>query len=232
MQTPLYNFYHVWADGNWQFPLSRHVEALQVSGLAEKLSSFEVGIVGQEKKREDVKKYLYTSGIKFKICNESNDGYEQETLDSLVSSANIVDGYVLYAHTKGSYNDTIFEHSWTSSMNNDLIINWPTCINLLQDYALVGCHYAIPSERGMICYNSNVGYDAGFFYGNFWWSHMRYLKALGRPFRSPLTDGGYSRYDAEYWMINLKSIVKDKPFRVYDLNPYFDEEHFKDHRIC
>ena len=119
-------------------------------------------------------------------------------------------------------------------MNHDLIKDWLTCVEYLGKYAAVGTHYAIPTDDGVICHDINIGTERGFFYGNFFWTHLRYLRAMGKPNRTPTTFEIYSRMDAEYWLLGLKNVVENvfkRKFQVFDKDPYFSEKHFTDHRV-
>jgi len=229
----IYHYYHIWADGKWELPVSEHLAVLNESALMGNLKEFNIGIVGKEENRIKVKEYLEKNVLKYSIVAEANEGFEQETMDKMVECSS-KNGVILYAHTKGSSNDTEFEHIWRRSMNHDLIKDWVSCLELLGLYAAVGTHYAIPTDSGMICNNRNVKTERGFFYGNFFWTHVRYAKALGYPNRSLTSYEIYSRIDAEYWLLGLKEKVENifkRKFKVYDKNPYFDEKHFIDHRV-
>jgi hypothetical protein len=249
--TKVHHFYHIWADGNWQSPLSEHISALKESEIVSILSSCNFGIVGNQKNREEVKKFLdkhskfdareekFLEGkkINYTICNEVDFGFEQETMDKILDIDD-EDALILYAHTKGSYNDTRFEHEWRQSMTNDLVNHWAECLYHLESHAAVGCHYTTLQENGPICSGAVVKKERGLFYGNFWWAHLRYLKAIGKPDRSLTTiktsDGTevltYSRMDAEYYLLKLKEVVLDKRFSVFDKNPYFSNKHFNLHK--
>lgn len=230
MTSKIHIFFHVWADGKWLVPTLKFVNALKESGLDKEATSINFGVVGSMSNFDKVKEYLDNTELNYKIVSHTYYGFEQETLDKIIDLEDD-DAYILYAHTKGASNDTHFEHYWRESMFDDLIHDWKSCVTLLEDHAAVGCHYAIPIDgMDQVCYNRNVGVDRGYFYGNFWWSHLRYLKAMGKPDRSPTTFELYSRMDAEYWLLKLSGVVKDKEFKVYDKNPYFDDSHFKSHR--
>lgn len=260
--TKIHHFYHIWADGQWKVPLLEHISALKDSGINDALSSCNFGIVGNRENRKYVKEFLekhsklynfssnhdgfnnsHIKNIKisyltYNICTEADFGFEQETMDKILDIKD-EDALILYAHTKGSYNNTKFEHEWRRSMTNDLVQHWPECVYHLQSHSAVGCHYTNLTETGPICTGEVVRKERGFFHGNFWWCHLRYLKAMGKPNRSPtiikMSDEteslSYSRIDAEYYLLGLKEVVLDKEFSVFDKNPYFSNKHFADHRV-
>jgi len=45
----LSHFYHVYADGAWEAPVTEHLHALTVSGLLDSLDDLFVGIVGHQR---------------------------------------------------------------------------------------------------------------------------------------------------------------------------------------
>jgi hypothetical protein len=226
----IYHFYHIWADGKWRVPLKEHLKFLIESQLINNISSFQVGIVGKRNNRLRVKEYLMDHKIKFEICNESEDGFENETLDKILDLKED-DGYVLYAHTKGSYNDLEWEHHWRRFMSFNLIKDWKKCVKLLEDHAAVGNSYSVPNlsflftgldnsypECTVIFSKGPITFPYGCFYGNFWWSHLKYVKLLGKVPKIFKEDGSYFRGSAEKWLINLRNVVTDKEFSVYQLS--------------
>ena len=239
----IYHFYHIWADGDWKASVTNHInEYLAKSNLAYVLSSFEVGIVGSQKNIDEVKVYLKSfCPIDFNICHETSVGYEQETLDK-IRLYDKEDGYVLYAHSKGSYNGAKYNIKWKNRMSEKLILDWMNCVDLLKYHALVGTQYCVSKNKDLDvdkasllppsmtntdsldevrCYpNSITEGEKGIFFGNFWWSHLRYLNRLSSPKRE-------HRYQSERWIFDLQSVVDDKPFTVFDKDPCFDLEYFQ-----
>jgi len=206
----IYHFYHIWADGKWEIPLQDNLDYLEKGGLINSLDKFYVGIVGKEKNRAIVKQYLKDRNISHEICIEKNEGFEQETLDEICNLED-EDAYILYAHTKGSYNDEEYEHKWRKDLSQTLIANWKECIEKLQKNEAVGSQYTVvnyvDSIQISICYPpGQIFARYGEFDGNFWWSHLKYLKMLGKPFRIPEPETGYRRETAETWIRNLCNV--------------------------
>lgn len=227
----IYHFYHIWADGNWKSIVTEHIKYLTESKLGYVLSSFEIGIVGQQKNIDKVKNYIKNiSPIGFNICHETPAGYEQETLER-IRQYDKEDGYVLYAHTKGSFRDDNKSNTkWRNDMSKRLISDWINCIDLLRTHSLIGCRYFVVKDEyknidiyditldNVACYSNSITMSKrGIFYGNFWWSHLKYLKKL--PVPRP-----FSRTDAERWTTGLVDIVDN--YSVFDKDPYFDLEYF------
>lgn len=207
--TDLHHFYHIYCKGSWETPTYDHIKALKEYGLLDSLSSFQVGLVGPENKREEVKKFLLSENINFSVCTEVDDGWEQETQDQIHSFAQDNDGYILYAHTKNAVNINDLHVRWRLSMTYFNIVRWKDCVQHLDEgFSAVGCHYL---EGG----NENVKTSSGFFAGTYWWTHLKYIKKFPLPDRS-------SRYGAEGWIGWLKSVVDESEdnFTIYDYVPY------------
>jgi len=208
--SDLHHFYHVYSKGSWQDPLSEHVSALKQSELLNNLKTFQIGLVGPESTRNDVKKYLNSEGIKYTVCAEVEDGWEQETQDKIYDFAQNNEGYVLYAHTKNAVTINPLHIAWRKSMTYHTVIIWKDVIKHLDEgCCAVGSHYL---EGG----NENVKTVSGFFAGTFWWTHLKYVRNFPeKPDRS-------NRYGAEGWIGWLKPTVcaMGEQFQIYDYVPH------------
>jgi hypothetical protein len=74
-----HHFYHIYADGQCEQPIREHVRALKEWGLYDSLATFAIGIVGQPHKRQEVINCLNTLDIKYTVCAEADNGWEQVT---------------------------------------------------------------------------------------------------------------------------------------------------------
>jgi hypothetical protein len=70
----IYNFYHIFADGLWQTPVTEYLEALKTSGLYDNLKSFNIGIVGSPENRQEVIKFLNDNKINYTVVNQADSG--------------------------------------------------------------------------------------------------------------------------------------------------------------
>lgn len=193
------HFYHVWADGQWTVPVHEHLRALRDSRYA---GSVHVGLVGTPGNRDDAERHI----VKFwspriDVCASAESGYEQVTLNALHDYVHRSDAapYVLYAHTKGAYEESVPRDMWREAMTGPLVRHWRLAMPLLETYDAVGLHWLTAEEF------PGRGIDTPFFGGNFWWATTAYLRTLPRP-------GTGSRFDAEGW------IGLGNP-RVIDLEP-------------
>lgn len=203
----LHHFYHVYSKGQWHTPLADHITALEKYELINNLTTFQIGLVGPEDTRNQVKEYLNSRNIKYEICVEADDGWEQVTQNALHKYIQDKDGYVYYAHTKNAVNINPLHIMWRRSMTYYTAVVWKECIRILGEGAsAVGSHYLPSSEQ--------VHSMSGFFGGTFWWTHAKYLKKF------PLPDSD-TRYGAEAWIGYLKKTVEDmgEQFKIHDFNP-------------
>lgn len=188
------HFYHVYADGKWYEPVKEHINALKQSELDKNLSTFNVGIVGNEENRWHVKDYISEKTS----CNfivESETGWEQETMNKMREFIHENEGYIFYAHSKGSSDPSPINIAWRKSMIYFNIIQWRKALSYLENYDTVGCHWVTdPNDHKQ------------FWGGNFWWATIEYLRTL-----PPI--GMDNRWRAEGW-----NGITDKA-KVYDMNP-------------
>lgn len=210
----LYHFYHIFADGKRVKPVWQHLRSLTKGRLIENLDTIFVGIIGSDDNKEQVERFLrlYARVFSFKyvVVAHSQTGWEQVTLNKLHDFALDHDGYVLYAHTKGAFNDKEPNPSWRKSMTYFNVLQWKKAVKALnEEHQAVGCHWLLPKDLPVNGY---------YFGGNFWWANLSFIRTLDKPLNG-------TRYDAETW-IGLK--FEEEPFAIYDLNPGFpSRERFK-----
>lgn len=208
--SDLHHFYHVYSKGAWDLPLKEHIAALRQSELIDNLKTFQVGLVGPQNTRDDVKKYLDSESINYIVCAEVDDGWEQETQDKIFEFAQSNDGYVLYGHTKNAVTINPLHIAWRKSMTYHTVIIWRDAVKHLDEGSCaVGSHYL---EGG----NENVKTVSGFFAGTFWWTHLKYIRNF------PEKANRDNRYGAEGWIGLLKPTVDKmgEPFKIYDYVPH------------
>ena len=188
----IYHFYHIYADGAWEIPVEEHIGALKFSKLEYYLNEFNIGIVGNIDDRNKVIEKLKTYGIEFTVIAEEDNGWEQVTMNKMYELIKNKNGWVFYAHTKGSHDPSPINIAWRKSMTYYNIVKWqekvePHLGNI--DIDTIGCHW---------CNNKFWG-------GTYWWARIDYLKSLSLPLMN-------DRWDAESW------IGSGGP-RILDLNP-------------
>jgi hypothetical protein len=239
----IYNFYHLWVDGNWKTPLNDHISFLEDSLLYGNIEKVYVGLVGSPTNRITVKEYLrLNAGLKYEVCVEADSGFEQVTQDKMVDFAQDHDGYVFYNHGKASFNDVEFEHAWRKELYSVLVGSWRKAVRKLKEHSMVGTYYLTPkhtAKEGRLKGDSDdvkyskfmdleVMEEKGHFSSNFWWTHLKYVKALGYPERVETTTDPYliyadNRLAAEVWTKGMKSAVEsigDK-YSIYDMHKSF-----------
>jgi hypothetical protein len=172
------HFYHVYADGRWEIPLTEHLEALHGSGLYPQLDKFYVGIVGSEDNIAAVKAAL--DGVECSIIAEAPVGWEHETMRHIPRLLGDDDAHVLYCHTKSASDQSEINVTWRRSMTFFNVVEWRQAIPRLETHDAYGCH-VLPKENGN-CFG-----------GNFWWATADFLRSL-----PPLLEN--DRWDAERWL--------------------------------
>ena len=209
------NYYHMHVGhghvpSRWEIPAEEHFAALVLAGFT---GTVRVGLIGDESNRHKVRKWLDSRWPKWQPAMIADDGYEQWTINAMHCWAKAADPDtpVLYNHTKGAFQDTPHNHNWRRAMETALIGGkddraWLRCIDELQDYDLVGCHWLTPQE-----FPVTVSEGKPFWGGNFWWAKAGYLAKLA-PVEGGNPDLGYNRYKAEEW------VGQGNP-RVLDLIP-------------
>lgn len=193
------HFYHLYADGDYYSTLSYHMNMLRSSKLYNYLNFLGIGFVGSSDNIKKAKKDLENLNIDYVTVAETEIGYEQETLDKLYDYCLNNNCNIFYGHTKGSYEKTEINIKWSESMVNFNIREWENCIEYLNNYDSVGCHWLTKYK-----YNDLV--EIPFFAGNYWWIKSDKIKELQKPNRN-------SRYDAESWIGQIKDL------KVFDLCP-------------
>lgn len=210
----IHHFYHVYADGNWQEPVSEHIRALKESGLYDNLTSFHIGFVGKRSNQLAAHQYIQSLGMVYKIADEQETGWEQVTQIPMWEFSKHNDGLMLYAHTKGASNPAEVDVRWRRSMIYWNVIRWRDCIEKLKEVDTVGSHWIYPT----LSMPEHV-YGNPMYAGTFYWVKCELLRTWMCP---PLNH----RYESEGW-IGYKYV--QKPWRLWDWTPYFpNTDHFAD----
>jgi hypothetical protein len=110
-------------------------------------------------------------------------------------------GYVLYGHSKGSYNFNNQNRDWCKSMIYFNIVKWEDAVEKLNTNDAVGCYWF--DFTGQV---GPGGPHTGqrWFAGTFWWSKLELIKTINPPTM-------FSRWDAEVWIGKIPNI------KIYDI---------------
>lgn len=221
----LYSFYHLFADGDFEIPVTEHMRALKASGLYDELAGLFIGFVGAADNIEKAEKLLaYGLDVDYTMCAYEREGWEQETLDRLYTFAQSYDGAVLYAHTKGAANFAPINDPWRRSMTQLCVMEWRTAVAALEcdGKSIVGCHWIKGQpdiERLSEAWRNRElnppGLDGvgGMFGGNFWWTRLELLRQNCQPDR-------VHRHAAEHWLGQLSEVMPINADTILDLNPH------------
>lgn len=185
------HFYHLYAGGTWPQPLREHAAALERAGFDGDIA---VGLVGDAWDRTAARGVAATLPCLPRArWLEWDDGYEQRTLSAMRQWARDAppDTPVLYAHAKGSADNSEWNAIWRRSMTHHVVGLWEICLAVLEEgYDTVGCHWLTP-ERDNDPPDRPV--TTPMYGGNFWWATAGYLAALPEP-------GTDYRHQAEEWV--------------------------------
>jgi len=194
----LNHFFHIYAGAdNWLLPVHQHFVALNAYALMDHLDSVQVGIIGNEQQREAVVRHIQESynNPKIRIAVQRDSGYEGVTLNKLWEFSKENDGYILYAHTKGTSRGGLVNQLWGRSMLFFSVVRWTNATNALRDVDAVGCHYLCKEKfpEYFELYKEHHPQGHPFFAGNFWWAKASYIRGLQNPFIE-------DKYSAEGWL--------------------------------
>ena len=181
----LAHFYHVWADGAWQDPLTEHLAALDTSGLGAALDVRAAGIVGSP---ANCQAAIGALGPAWQITVTAAAGFEDVTLRKLHAFA-ALDGKAFYAHTKGASDPSQRNALWRQRMTDCCAGDWEQAVAALDDYDCAGPHW-LTAEQYWGCPSPPW---RCWFAGNFWWANLSWLRRLPVP-------AGPDRYAAERWI--------------------------------
>ena len=204
---PLHHFYHIYCgnnyaeqDGAWISPVTLHIEALKSSGLLNYINTVQIGLVGLHHQRDQAKQLLLDSGINHVVVVEAESGWEQVTQVPLYNFAQTNNGYVLYAHTKGSFNNTDQNIGWCKLMTDATVVNWRNCLEKLEHVDAVGRDWHdFSQQHGPHLGGPHVGQK--WFAGTFWWAKLNRIKDIGH------IPTMHTRWDAEVWIGQIPDIT-------------------------
>lgn len=192
----MWHFYHVYAAGNWEQPVTEHCRALTQYGLYDALDGLYVGFVGNDNQIDAAKATLDVLTPKWREVARAEHGWEQVTLDALYDFCQDHDGPVGYAHTKGASRNEGIDLQWRRGMTYHNIVTWQRPVEALNSgKTIAGCNWISGAP------SSVPGYGvSGMFGGNFWWTRGEHLRRNVPP-------GHESRYAAEHWLGQLSEVT-------------------------
>ena len=184
--TKLNHFYHIYTGEEWLLTVHQHFVTLNAYGLMDSLENVYVGIIGKEEDRQAVISHLESyENPKIIVAIQAETGYEGSTLNKLWEFAKNDDGYIFYAHTKGSSRGGIVNQLWCRSMLFFNAVRWQFAVNEVRkpNIDAVGCHY-LSKEKFPEFFEIQKEKNPNkhpFFAGNFWWAKSSHIKDLQQP---------------------------------------------------
>lgn len=206
VETPLYHFYHLYCgkdingqEDSWKESIGLHIKALKEYELVNYIKDIKIGLVGEDYERQKAKDFLIQQEISFDIIAEELYGYEQVTQNILYNFSQFNNGYILYGHSKGSFNFTDQNRSWCKSMIYFNVVKWKEAIEYLHNVDAVGCDWHdFTNQSAAHLGGPHTGQR--WFAGTYWWSKLERIKDIGH---GPTLQ---SRWDAEVWIGQIPNI--------------------------
>jgi hypothetical protein len=177
----LAHWYHAFADGAWQAPVTEHLRAIEPIPFERKY----LGVVGTPEHRAELLPHFPG----WEVVVEADTGYEELTLNCLRNYAQDAVSKVLYMHTKGASYPHPINDAWRRNMTKLAAGQWERCVALLDEYDVVGSYWLTPEKWGV----KLIG-PWPIFGGNFWWATTTHLRRLP-PIVAPFT-----RWNSEVWV--------------------------------
>lgn len=214
----MHHFYHVYAAGKWQQPVTEHCRALVDYGLYDELNTFMVGFVGTDEQVKAARCTLDVLVPKYEVCATAATGWEQVTLNSLYEFSQDHDGPISYAHTKGSSRNAPIDEPWRRMMEYHNFVQWQRPVEAVRDGATIaGCYWlggATPSGAETKWINGRIPVvteikPGGIFGGNYWWATCELVRRNMPPDPS-------SRHAAEHWLGQVLPLAGATPYSMQE----------------
>ena len=200
--------YHIFCVGNYLDVVNKQTKRLIDSGLYDFVDCLEVTCVDPTGKFVGIDE-VFSNLKKANIFKTTKNRYEWWGINKCWELSQNNDGLIFYFHAKGVSNNYI-KHGeqqisdsktngikgWTEILEYLCIDKWVSCVEALQKH----------NNCGVTCIN-------GWWWGNFWWSTMKWIRDNQPPARG-------DRWYFEAWL-NHARIPKIKEFFHFTYNPYF-----------
>jgi hypothetical protein len=202
--------YHIYCVGNYIDIVDSQIKRLKESGLYEWCDVIEVSCVDTSEKFEGIDQ-IFEGMSKVNLFKTSQNTFEYWAIKKVWDLSQKYNGQVLYFHTKGVANTytnlTTNEINdwksyglsyWREMMEYFLIDNFNECLKQLENY----------DSCGVTC-------NDGWFWGNFWWSNLSYIRNNSEPSHG-------DRWYFEAWL-NYGRLSNNYEFYKLNFNLYFSK---------
>lgn len=187
-------FWHIYMINHWYSIVIDQMRILLTSGLYDACNEINIGCIGPETEKNELKRCFIDLYPKLKIgyYGEDPEVYEFPTIQLIENSINC-DYVGFYFHTKGvtKPGETAINH-WRAWLNESILNRWePHMFHVLHGYDASGVNYL---------------QDPDHYSGNYWWFDRNYIDRLPKI----ETLDHKNRYHAEQWicMYPKKNIFK------------------------
>jgi hypothetical protein len=221
---PLFLFYHVYCDNEWQEIFREQMGLIISTGLYDQLDRLYINLVGTA---EDLRFVEQQVPEDRRILSRVDIGFEFSTLDIVLDESRKGPFKGLYLHTKGAsypaggWRKAVSDF-WRRLMNHHVLQHWRDCHRLVHQYDLVGSLFRpgnTPTDRyWQLHAETHIPENMKFtdhFSGNFFWFDARYFAGI----EGPTPAQRLVRFNAE-WL----------PFKnhPYKCEVFFDLDMWKD----
>ena len=173
-----YIYWHICELNDWKKIVIEQYNNLLKSNILNIIDKVFITFLGKDKNNIQ---FLLDLNNKFVLDQFSTNlkHYERLCLTSLYENAinNETSFNVLYFHAKGVSRlgkEYEYVQNWRRKLEEKLIFNYSECLNLLNEYDVLGCYLTHIGNQAQIL-NETHRYH---FSGNFWWSKSDYIKKL------------------------------------------------------
>lgn len=161
-------YYHVCAINHYEHVIRDQLTKLIFSGLYKRADSIHVYVYGGDARKAAAIIHSYGRKLHIEDCNAETMGSERETFRAMYTMLqNDEDATkVLYLHSKGVTRIPMSRQieDWRTYMEYHLIAQHQDCLNLLDQFDVVGLDYYQQAHPH--------------FSGNFFWTHAKHFKRL------------------------------------------------------
>lgn len=202
--------YHIYCVNEYLPLVKEQVSRLIDSGLYDWCDALEVTCVDETNNFEGIDE-VFKELKKVNLFKTNINRFEYYPLKKIWDYSQTYEGKVFYFHSKGVSNKYKIHNQkevsdwkvngirwWKEIMEYFLIDNWKDCIEKL--------------ETNDNCGVTNV---SNWYWGNFWWSNLSYVKENPKPI-------GAGRWYYEDWL-NYQREYKYHEFWHFEFNPYFSD---------
>lgn len=215
--------YHIYCVGNYIDIVTSQIRRLKESGLYDWCDVLEVSCVDPKNEFKGIDN-IFNDLTKTKLFKTNENKYEYWGIKKVWDLSQKYDGQVFYFHAKGVSNTYTNLKSkdinewkvksvsyWREMLEYFLIDNFKSCLDKLKDN----------DNCGVTCNN-------GWFWGNFWWSNLSFVRDNSEPgfgdrwYYEAWLNNGRNNKCYEFYKFNFNGYLTLLPEEIYKEKNYFN----------